>query len=204
MGWVSTASSWLWGKLSKRIQNCWCKEREREGRRERRRRGRKERREVKERERIRGEKGREERGKEMKGERREGEGKGGRRYNKINLRLTLQFPNFDSEFWLCKIPPLGEANQRIQRTLSKTSATSFALQNYFGTKHCLFLWSYQQSARPCSTKTANMCLLSTGGGGDLHVTPRESLGTAKDVSWLIRCKSVSISKFKETDFGDHI
>lgn len=53
---------------------------------------------MKERERIRGDGGREESGKEMIGERREGEGKGGRRYNKIDLRLTLQFPNFDSEF----------------------------------------------------------------------------------------------------------
>lgn len=41
-------------------------------------------------------------------------------------------------------------------------------------------------------------------GGNLHVTPRESWGTAKDISWLIRGESVGISKFKEADFGDHI
>lgn len=41
-------------------------------------------------------------------------------------------------------------------------------------------------------------------GGDLCVTPRESLGTAKDISWLIGRESVRISKSKEADFGDHI
>lgn len=43
-----------------------------------------------------------------------------------------------------------------------------------------------------------------GGGDDLSVTPSESLGTAKDISWPIRCESVRIFKFKEADFGDHI